>query len=126
MPAEQVHLIFNQRAQVAGTYTRRLNLACYRRVDFFLRVTAVTGAPSAGTADCKLQYKFPGIGTVWVDIPTKAFAQTAFNAAFPTTQVLSLLETDLRSIDMRVVVTIAFTGGTAPAFTLDLAYMPTV
>lgn len=127
MPADQLHLIFNQRPQAAGTYSRRLNLMCYKKVDFFLRVSGVAGVPTSGTLDVKLQYKFPGIGTSWVDFPVaKAFTQVAFNASFPVTQVLQLLETDLRSADMRVVVTAVLGGGSSPSFTVDLGYVATL
>lgn len=122
MPVEQPHIIFNQRNQ-SGNMSRRLQLACYTAVDVYVYVTALNGAPSAASLDFKLQRKFPNSGSDWIDISGKAITTVTEATSLNNTQVISLAAADLNLAEMRWSITVSFTGGTNPSWTMNVAYV---
>lgn len=92
----------------------------YKDVDLWVGVTALGGAPTTGTFDVKIQHKHPREGSNWLDITNKAITQVTEGTSLPYNEFIHLDETDLNSEDIRIVVTIAFSGGTAPSWTVDM------
>lgn len=120
MTIQPVQVIYNGQPLTASVNVPVVWYA-YRDVDLWVGVTALGGAPTAATIDVKIQHKHPREGSNWLDISSKAITQVTEATSLPSNQFIHLDETDLNSEDMRIVVTIAFTGGSSPSWTVDMS-----
>jgi hypothetical protein len=108
---------------LASTQARKLHLLAYKQVELWIQVTALNGSPLSPTLDAKIQHKQPFEGTHWIDISGKSITQVTTATTLPSSQIISLASSDIKSGDMRLVITPSFTSGTSPSWTVNINWL---
>jgi hypothetical protein len=125
MSARLPNRIYQAASVGTATDYRPLHLTAYSKVAIWVTVEGVTGGPTSGTVDVKVQYTDPvngdGVTANWIDVPGKAINQVAYNASnFGDPQIILLDPTDILSMQMRLVITTTIGGGTSPKFVISI------